>query len=106
MEMMRFKSIVEDEAKKCDKDSVKWSNFITGPGKKAMIIGIVLGSLNQLCGCFALLNYAGMIFEESGSTLSTNVSMIFVGLIQFIGSTLLLFLVDRAGRKVNKWNIE
>lgn len=98
--MNRLKSAIENEAKKCVKGSVKWSDFLTGPARKAMIIGIVLSALNQLCGCFALLNYAGLIFEESGSTLSSNMSMIFVGLIQFIGSTSLLFLVDRAGRKV------
>lgn len=43
------------KSEKCDDNELKWSDLATNPGKKAMIIGIVLAALNQLCGCFAML---------------------------------------------------
>ena len=57
-------------------------------------------ALNQFCGCFAMLNFTAMIFKESGSTMSPNVSSIIVGGIQIIGSMFPTFLVDRLGRKL------
>lgn len=68
--------------------------------RKAIMIGVVLVWLNQFCGCFAMLNYAAKIFEDSGSSLTPNMSAIFVGLIQLVGAYISTFLVDRAGRKV------
>lgn len=57
-------------------------------------------AINQLCGCFAMINYAAVIFEESGSNLSPNVSAIVVGLIQIVGAYFSTVLVDRSGRKI------
>jgi Sugar (and other) transporter len=57
-------------------------------------------ALNQFCGCFAMLNYTGYIFAESGSNLSPNMSAIIVGLIQIFGSYFSTALVERAGRKL------
>ena len=56
-------------------------------------------ALNQFCGCFAMLNFTAMIFNESGSTLSPNVSSIIVGAIQIVGAFMCTFLVEKAGRK-------
>lgn len=81
---------------------LKWSDVTTGPGRKAMTIGIVLVLINQFCGCFAMLNYTASIFKEagSGSTMSPNMSAIIVAVIQLLGSYVATNLVDRAGRKV------
>lgn len=68
-----------------------------------MIIGIVLVTLNQFCGCFAMINYTATIFKDSGSNLSPNMSAIVVGTIQLIGAYCSTVLVDRAGRKVNQF---
>lgn len=82
--------------------SFNWSDLVRNPGRKAFIIGIVLSLVNQLCGCFAILNYTANIFEESGSNLSPNTSAIVVGVIQLLGSYVATILVDRAGRKVKR----
>jgi hypothetical protein len=50
-------------------------------------------------GCYALLSYASLIFQEAGSTLSPNISAIIIGCIQVVGVYLSTFLVDRAGRR-------
>lgn len=91
------------EGPKTDKlkdSSFDWSNLLSGTGRKAMIIGIVLAAINQLCGCFAMLNYTASIFRESGSAMSPNTSAIIVGVIQVLGTISATFLVERAGRKV------
>ena len=72
----------------------------TPAAKKALTIGIALIMLNQLCGCFAMLNYTASIFSESGSNLTPNMAAIVVGLIQLLGACFSTMLVDRAGRKV------
>lgn len=68
--------------------------------RRAIIYGICLMALNQFCGCFAMLNFTAVIFKESGSTMSPNVSSIIVAAIQIIGSMFPTFLVDRLGRKL------
>lgn len=70
------------------------------PGKKAMIIGVVLAVLNHFSGNFALVTYTAHIFEEAGSILSPNCSALIVAVVQFIGSITVPMLVERTGRKV------
>lgn len=57
-------------------------------------------ALNQFCGCFAMLNFTASIFQQSGSTLSPNMSSIIVGVIQILGSIFPTIFVDRVGRKM------
>lgn len=100
-EVNKLKSALGDiDKNKCEENSMKWSDISSRPGRKAMIIGIVLIVLNQFCGCFAILQYTGTIFEEADSSISANDSSIIVGAIQLFGSYIATLLVDRAGRKV------
>lgn len=84
-----------------DENSTKFSfkDLNSKHARKALIYGIFLMALNQLCGCFAMLNFTATIFIESGSTLSPNISSIIVGSIQVIGGVLCTFLVEKTGRK-------
>lgn len=82
------------------KCSFDWSDLTRAPGRKALIIGVVLAAINQFCGCFAMLNYTAQIFKEAGSTISPNICAIIVGVIQLVGSYAATNLVERAGRKV------
>lgn len=79
--------------------SFKWSDLKVSPAPRAIIIGIIMASISQLTGCFALLNYAATVFEDSGSHLSSNESAIIVGAITLIGSLISTYFVDRVGRK-------
>jgi hypothetical protein len=67
---------------------------------KALIIGLVLVAVNQLCGCFAFINYTADIFSESGSSLSPNISAIIVAVIQVVGSTASAFAIGSMPRKL------
>lgn len=55
-EVNRLKgSLCGDKSGKSD-ESMKFSDLTVAPGRKAMLIGIVLALLNQFSGCFAMLN--------------------------------------------------
>ncbi|XP_031622894.1 facilitated trehalose transporter Tret1-like isoform X2 [Contarinia nasturtii] len=97
-EMNKLKNSLQGDSTK-KSVSIKWCDLTSGAGRKAMTIGIVLAALNQLCGCFAMLQYTANIFKEAGSAMSPNMSAIVVGVIQLIGSYVTTALVDRTGRK-------
>lgn len=80
------------------------ADFTTITARKALLICLMLCSLNQLCGCFAMMNYTATIFQEAGSNLAPNSSAIIVGIIQLFGAYASTILVDRAGRKVSSIN--
>lgn len=102
LEMEKLKSSIGGaKTDKYEENSFKWSELTVAPARNAFTIGIVLAFLNQLCGCFAMLNYTASIFKEAGSTMSPNMSTIVVGIIQLLGSYVATFLVDRTGRKVH-----
>lgn len=80
---------------------MNWSDLIKNPGRKAILIGIFLAALTSFSGGIALISYSATIFKEAGSLISSNESALVVGIIQFIGSIFVPFLVERTGRKVN-----
>lgn len=89
------------EMDKIDGKSFDWSDLLENPGRKALIIGIVLSSLSSLSGIGAILTYAGTIFDAAGSSIPTSKSVIFIGIIQFLGSLIAMKLIEYAGRRVN-----
>lgn len=101
MEIRKLQSTCDDATNAAGSSSMKWSDLTKRPASKAIIIGLVLALLDQLCGVFAMLNYTANVFEEAGSSMSANKSAIVVGAICTIGSYVSTYLVDRAGRKVN-----
>lgn len=92
--------ISQAQADKANRHSTKLSDYIKNPGRKAMIIGVVLAALNHLTGSFALIAYAGTVFQKSGSALSPNDSALIIGFIQLIGTFLVPLCVEWTGRKV------
>lgn len=102
LEIKKLKSNLVRSVEKSEEKSLQWSDFTKKEAKKALTIGIVLVTLSQCSGCFALINYTANIFEEAGSSLSPNESAIIVGIVQMIGSYFPIVLVDCAGRKVEK----
>ncbi|XP_055641728.1 facilitated trehalose transporter Tret1-like [Toxorhynchites rutilus septentrionalis] len=80
--------------------SIKWADFAPFSTKKAIMIGMVLVTLNQFSGCFALINYTAQIFADAGSDMDPNVAAIVVGAIQIGGSYVSTMVVDRCRRKV------
>lgn len=105
MEMDKLKNAGGSaEAGTSNESSMSLSDFLTNPGRKAMIISLVLCVLNQFSGCFAILNYTANVFKEAGSGMSPSTSAMIVGAIQLVGSFTSVYLIDRAGRRVNPQN--
>lgn len=98
--------IALNKTEKCDKITVRWSDLLRNPARKAMLISLFVTVLNAFCGIAALLCYTGTVFKEAaGSDISPRMqamSAIIVASIQFFGSFVTTNLVDRAGRKVNE----
>lgn len=63
-----------------------------------MIISVLILA-PQLSGIGAITAYAGLIFEASGSELDSSISIIIVGVIQFVSGVLGMFCVDLLGRR-------
>lgn len=87
-------------SKKNDDRRMKWSDFTTKPGSRAVIIGLVLVTISQLTGFTAMLAYTATIFDASGSALSPNTSAMIVGALKLCGTIIVFFLIDRIGRRV------
>ncbi|XP_055295153.1 uncharacterized protein LOC129564928 [Sitodiplosis mosellana] len=92
-----YEKVVNDES---IDDGLSLSDFFTPAAKKAILIGVVIGSLNQLCGNFAMINYTNKIFAEAGSTLSGSAASVIVAIVQLSANASAVILVDRAGRKL------
>uniref|UniRef100_A0A182P8A2 Major facilitator superfamily (MFS) profile domain-containing protein n=1 Tax=Anopheles epiroticus TaxID=199890 RepID=A0A182P8A2_9DIPT len=90
---------VSGEKDSTEQSSISLADFAPPSARKALLIGLVLVSLNQLSGCFALINYTAQIFADSGSDLDPNMAAIVVGAIQIIGSYGSTIIVDRCQRK-------
>ncbi|XP_035783799.1 solute carrier family 2, facilitated glucose transporter member 8-like [Anopheles albimanus] len=84
--------------------SLRWTDFNTNHARRAFLICLFFMTLNQFCGCFYMMNYAGSVFAGSATGdqpgLSANHSVIVVGLIQLCGCYASTLLVDRLGRKL------
>lgn len=55
--------------------------------------------LNQMTGGFAIISYSSIVFQESGSSFSSNASTLIQGCIQLLGSISAAIMIDRIGRK-------
>lgn len=93
-------TLVNNQIENQNKTSMTWSDFTTKPAPKAIMIGVVLIVLNTYNGNVTLSNYTKYIFDETGSTLSTDLSAIVTAVIQLVGVFAATQLVDRLGRKL------
>lgn len=76
---------------------LKFSDFMNRP----FAICCILMVAHEVCGVFTMINYAGVIFKNAGSSLAAGDAAMIVGGIQLLGSYMSSILIDRAGRKVN-----
>lgn len=101
-EITKLRTIIagNGEAVSGDNTSVKWSDFTTKTARKAIVIGTVLVGMYVWSGASVLTAYVAKIFQETGSTLSPNVSAIGIGIVQVLGTCVAASTCDRFGRKV------
>lgn len=73
---------------------------VTAPTAKAVRIILGLMTFQQLTGIDAVIYYSVDIFNEAGSSLSSSVCTIIVGMLQLISTYIPSVIVDRAGRRI------
>ncbi|XP_023017524.2 facilitated trehalose transporter Tret1 [Leptinotarsa decemlineata] len=89
------KCVKDSQANKTHvKDMFKSRAFVKG-----LTISVGLQALQQLSGIGAVLAYMQTIFESSGSTIPSSVAPIPPAVVQIISNIIIIFLVDRLGRK-------
>uniref|UniRef100_A0A146KZF3 Facilitated trehalose transporter Tret1 n=1 Tax=Lygus hesperus TaxID=30085 RepID=A0A146KZF3_LYGHE len=67
--------------------------------KIAMVVSVLGYAFQSLSGIYAVINFAGVIFEEAGSPLEANDSAIVTAVLNLVASFMNLLLIDRFGRK-------
>ena len=65
-----------------------------------LIIGLLVGVLQQITGINSVLSYAVVIFERAGAGANASfMQTVFVGLVNVVFTVLALLLIDRVGRR-------
>lgn len=73
---------------------------VTSPTAKAVRIIFGLMIFQQLTGIDAVIYYTVDIFNKAGTSLSSSVCAIIVGILQFISTYIPSLIVDRTGRRI------
>jgi MFS transporter, SP family, arabinose:H+ symporter len=68
--------------------------------RRVLVIGLLVGVLQQITGISAVLSYAVVIFERAGAGANASfLQTVFVGFVNVVFTILALLLVDRVGRR-------
>lgn len=68
--------------------------------KLAVIISLGMMTFQQLSGINIVIFYSSKIFDSSGSLMNSEICTILVGLAQVVATLVVMFLIDKVGRKV------
>lgn len=93
-------SVKESMEKEAHKNKLPVKELFQPALRFVLIIGLVIGILQQITGINSVFFYAPMIFEQSGIGTDASFSQaIFVGLINLIFTIIAIGLIDKLGRK-------
>ena len=97
LEIQKINASIHSESKK---EKSKISELFKPAMKLVLLIGIVIGVLQQITGINSVFFYAPMIFEQSGiGTDASFIQAIFVGIINLVFTLLAIYYIDKIGRK-------
>uniref|UniRef100_A0AAG5DB31 Major facilitator superfamily (MFS) profile domain-containing protein n=1 Tax=Anopheles atroparvus TaxID=41427 RepID=A0AAG5DB31_ANOAO len=97
VEFDELKTFVLSESSKA---RLRWADFTTPEAKRGLFIGIFVMALNQFSGIFAILTYAGTIFQKSGTGIDPHAALIIVAVLNICGNLTSFTVIDRVGRKI------
>lgn len=88
--------LVSMAGKKIKLFSELWTTSLRRP----FLIVALLMTVQQGCGASILMAYTGMIFESAGDgEHHSNMTVIYTGLVQIVGTVVSIFLIDRIRRR-------
>lgn len=94
-------AIEESIRQENNKEEASFGEIFKGKIGKVVLLGTLLAAFQQITGINAVVNYAPVIFEQTGVGGSTALlQSVLVGLINFLCTIVALRLVDTKGRKV------
>ncbi|XP_025601985.2 facilitated trehalose transporter Tret1-like [Athalia rosae] len=104
---LRGTTDVDDEFKKVTKNvELDLKNagtlrelFTDRANRRAMLIMIGLFTAQQITGTLVIQSYTTIIFETVASSISANVSVIIIGVVQLVATILVSFIADKKGRR-------
>jgi len=95
-----FSAVKESFEAEKDQDQRSILDLFKPALKLVLLVGVVIGILQQITGINAVFFYAPMIFEQSGiGTDASFVQAILVGLTNLVFTVLAILFIDRIGRK-------
>ena len=95
IQFLKFKEVLSKKDRKG-----KWSDIFKSKYSTIMIIALGIAFFQQITGINAIFYYAPTIFEQAGgSTDSSFLQAIVVGLINLVFTFVAIWLIDRLGRK-------
>ncbi|KAJ6647883.1 Facilitated trehalose transporter Tret1 [Pseudolycoriella hygida] len=97
-EKTKLHSLVKANQEKGEKLTL--GDFVTSEARIGFIRGLCVVLLSIFSGSPVLLNYASIVFRDSGSTLDPALSAIIMIIIQFIATATSSSLVDKVGRRI------
>ena len=78
----------------------KFAEILSPALRGVLVIGLLVGVLQQVTGINAVLSYAVVIFERAGAGANASfVQTVFIGLVNVVFTVLALLLIDRVGRR-------
>jgi len=95
-----LREVKESIAAEAKLGRASWSVLLHPSLRLVMVIGIVVGILQQITGINAVFFYAPMIFEKSG--IGTNAAFMqaaLVGLVNLVFTVVAMAVIDRIGRR-------
>jgi MFS transporter, SP family, arabinose:H+ symporter len=95
-----LREVKESIAAEARLGQTSWRALLHPSLRLVMIVGIVIGILQQVSGINAVFFYAPMIFEKSG--IGTNAAFMqaaLVGLVNLVFTVVAMALIDRVGRR-------
>lgn len=96
MEFDRLKMIVNEQEQS---KKLELSDFTNKMAFKGITTSIAMAWFIQCPGSFVFINYAMLIFEQSGTVLDPHISSIILAIVQIIGGLVSTQLGDTFGRK-------
>ena len=98
---LQEKAAIENSlSQETNKEEASFSEIFKGKVGRVVLLGTLLAAFQQITGINAVVNYAPVIFEQTGVGGDTALlQSVLVGLINFLCTIVALWLVDRKGRK-------
>jgi SP family arabinose:H+ symporter-like MFS transporter len=95
-----LEAVIESLDREAQRRKPALAEILSPALRRVLIIGLLVGILQQITGINAVLSYAIVIFERAGAGANASfLQTVFVGLVNVVFTVLALMLIDRVGRR-------